>query len=284
MQLTILTFNAALLDVRILNHSVYCPVDSVYTRTPMIARALLSLRPDIIFLQEIFHYKLQKLIHGLLDHEYPYVTGIITPGLKPKLGNELLILSRYPVADVKLVPFNNAPLEEKIFTCKGYYHSTVTIPELGNIELINFHTTAGGMNAHPEHDRMEGIRHSQISQLLSYAGTLDKVILAGDLNAGPQTSIRNYQQVLQAGFIDTFAEVRASGCSWDPENPLVAKGRESHLPAQRIDHIFISAALAESLQPAEARIVLTGSQLEPADTTRPLSDHYGVMTSLRAFA
>ena len=284
MQLSILTFNAALLDVRILNRSVYCPVASVYSRAPMIARALLALQPDIIFLQEIFHYKLQKLIYSLLAHEYPYITGITTPGFKPRLGNELLTLSRFPVAGVKLMRFTRAPMEEKIFTSKGFYHSTVAIPKLGNIDLINFHTTAGGVNTHPEHTRMEDIRHSQISQLLAYAGSLDRVILAGDLNAGPQTSTGNYQQVIQAGFIDSFANEQARGFSWDPENPLVANGNESHLPAQMIDHIFISKNLAGMLRPVTANIVLTGDKDKSTQEIRPLSDHYGVMTIFQTTA
>lgn len=281
MPLSILTFNAALLDVRILNRSVYCPVDSVFSRASMIARALLALQPDIIFLQEVFHYKLQKLIHGLLVHEYPYVTGFTGPGFKPRLGNELLTLSRFPVTSVKQARFNCAPPEEKLFTSKGYHHSSAEIPRLGEIDLINFHTTAGGINAHPEHDRMEDLRHRQINQILSYAGTLDKVILAGDLNAGPQTSIRNYRQVLQAGFIDTYTEVRTDGFSWDPANPLVANGKERHLPAQKIDHIFISNSLGSMLRPLQADIVLTGATAGSAPVIQPLSDHYGVMAILQ---
>ena len=275
MTLSILTYNTALLDVRIFNRSVYCPLDSVYQRAPMIARALLSLRPDIICLQEIFHHQLQTLIATQLGHEFPHLTGFTRPGLKARLGNELLTLSRFPISGVRLVRFTHAPMEEKVFTSKGFYHCVVEIPVLGNIDLINFHTTAGGANTHPEHDRMEAIRENQINQILAYCSQLPGVILAGDLNAGPHTSIRNYEQVLQSGFIDAFATVKAEGFSWDPANPLVANGRESHLPAQRIDHIFISNSLSGSLRPVAAHIVLTGED-DITSGTSPLSDHYGV--------
>lgn len=277
MKLSILTFNAALLDVRILNHSVYCPVGSVYRRTPLIARALLTLRPDIIFLQEIFHYPLQTMVCRQLAHEFPYVSGSTRPGLKARLGNELLTLSRFPVTGIKMVRFKQAPLEEKIFTTKGFYHSTIDIPGLGNIDLINFHTTAGGANVHPEHHRMESLRQKQINQMLAYTRVLERVVLAGDLNAGPHTSVKNYQQVLEGGFIDTFSAVNAEGFSWDPVNPLVADGRERHLPGQKIDHVFISKSLSSLLLPVTAGIVLTGDEESTAEPV-PLSDHYGVMT------
>jgi len=276
MTLSILTYNTALLDIRIFNHSVYCPVDSVSARAPRIARALLPLRLDIICLQEIFHHSLQVLFANQLQHEFPHAAGFARPGLKTRLGNELLTLSRFPVSEVQLIRFTHAPMEEKIFTSKGFYHCTVEIPGLGNIDLINFHTTAGGANTHPEHARMEELRHNQINQILAYSRKLDRVILAGDLNAGPQTSIRNYQQVLQSGYIDAFTSVKTEGYSWDPGNPLVANGRERHLPAQKIDHIFMSKSLSGILRPVAADIVLTGEG-ELAGGLQSLSDHYGVM-------
>ena len=272
MTLSILTFNAALLDVRIFNHSVYCPVGAVHQRTPLIGRALSTLRPDIIFLQEIFHPELQTIICRQLGHEYPYATGRSRPVWQPRLGNELLTLSRFPATGIKMVRFTDAPLEEKIFTSKGFYHSTIELPGLGNIDCINFHTTAGGAHVHPEHDSMDSLRQKQINQILTYTENLERVILAGDLNAGPHTSTKNYQQVLQGGFIDTFSVVNADGYSWDPLNPLVANGKERHLPAQKIDHIFISESLSGLLRPVAAEIVLTGFKENPAELLS-LSDH-----------
>ncbi|MBF8268998.1 MAG: Endo/exonuclease/phosphatase protein [Gammaproteobacteria bacterium] len=270
--LSILTFNAALLDVRIFNHSVYCPVASAPERLQRLIPALVSLRPDIIFLQEVFHRDLQQLLIERLAAEFPYVTGCSSRRSRFRLGNELLTLSRFPLTDEKLIRFQRAAPEEKIFTSKGFYHSTVMIPELGQVNLINFHATAGGVHAQPEHDRMENIRSSQIEQILSYIHALDKVLLVGDLNAGPHTSYRNYWQVLQAGYIDTFTTVGGEGYTWDPDNPLVANGGENHLPPQKIDHIFINSALSRLIMPVTATIVLT-------DTDNPLSDHYGMMTT-----
>lgn len=271
MMLSILTFNAALLDVRIFNRSVYCPVAAVSNRLQRLIPALLSLRPDIICLQEIFHYHLQQQLCRQLADEFPQVTGCVSSGPVLRLGNELLTLSRHSLTAVKLVRFQRAAPEERLFTSKGFYHSTVVLPRLGSVNLINFHTTAGGVHAHPEHDRMETIRQHQIDQILVYAHAMEKVILVGDLNAGPHTSYRNYRQVLQAGFIDSCTVAEGDGYTWDPDNPLVAEGNEQHLPAQRIDHIFISPTLAKMIKPIATSIVL-------CDRNHPLSDHYGIMT------
>jgi len=269
--LSILTFNAALLDVRIFDHSVYCPVASVSHRLQLLSPALLSLRPDIICLQEVFHYHLQQQLCRQLASEFPHVNGCVSSGPGLRLGNELLTLSRHSLTEVKLVRFQRAAPEERLFTSKGFYHSIVVLPGLGSVNLINFHTTAGGVHAHPEHDRMDTIRQNQIDQILAYVQTMEKVVLAGDLNAGPHTSYRNYRQVLMAGFIDSCTVVEGDAYTWDPGNPLVAAGNEQHLPAQRIDHIFISPALARMIKPVDTSIVL-------CDRNHPLSDHYGIMT------
>jgi endonuclease/exonuclease/phosphatase family metal-dependent hydrolase len=268
--LSILTFNAALLDVRLFKRSVYCPVDSVAERLERLAPALLSLRPDIIILQEIFHPDLQSSLHANLAGVYPHIMGGSGSGSRFRLGNELITISRFPLTDGKLIRFQHASPEERIFTSKGFHHCTALIPELGRVDLVNFHATAGGVHAHPEHDRMETIRRRQVEQILAYVQRLDKVILAGDLNAGPHTSYRNYWQVLQAGYIDSFAAAGGDGYTWDPANPLVANGREQHLPAQKIDHVFINASLSRLLMPVESWIVLN-------DRNQPLSDHYGVL-------
>ena len=95
---SLITFNAAMLDVRILKKSVYCPVKLVSLRLPHLANGLLELGADIICLQEIFHPDLQHILYNKLKKEYPYVTGFTRRGFKLRLGNELLTFSRFPVS------------------------------------------------------------------------------------------------------------------------------------------------------------------------------------------
>ncbi|MFQ5661322.1 MAG: endonuclease/exonuclease/phosphatase family protein [Gammaproteobacteria bacterium] len=282
--LSLLTFNTALQNVRILNHSAYCPIKYVNERLFALTTALLELNADIIVLQELFHRDLQGIFYKMLKRRYPYVSGFAGTGLKFRVDNELLTLSRYPLGRGRLVRFRSAVLEEKIFTNKGFFHTPVSLPGMGNIDLINFHTTAGGLIAHPESARVNTIRAQQIDQILDYVNMSRPVILAGDLNAGPQTSTINYRQVISAGFIDTFSVSAKPAISWDPGNPLVAAGKERHLPAQRIDHIFVNGPLTRLLSPVEARIVLNKTRLTTASGAIPLSDHYGVLAVMQPVA
>ena len=148
------------------------------------------------------------------------------------------------------------------------------------IKLVNFHASAGGKKAHPESQEMEDIRSLQIQQILDSLDTKEKVLLVGDLNAGPHTSTENYQQVLQAKFTDAFHSASEGEITWDPVNPLVQFGIESHLPPQRIDHIFINGPLGTRLKPIKTEIILDETILHSPIGKIPLSDHYGVLSHM----
>lgn len=275
--ISILTFNAALQDVRFLGQSFYRPVDFVQDRLAELTKQLKILNADIICLQEFFQTKLQEQFYASLTSLYPYVTGFAKAGFKLRLGNELLILSKFPLKDGKLTRFTHTTIEERFFTSKGMYRINVEIPGMKALQLINFHMTAGGLRNHPEDQHMDAIRSAQIRQLLESVPKDIPVLLAGDLNAGPDSSKINYQEMLQAGLIDAFANGNGSGITWDPENPLVASNKEHHLLPQRIDHIFLNKAGAGKLAPVKSCIVLNGTSVRlPDGRLIPVSDHYGV--------
>jgi len=279
--LKVITFNAAILDVCFFGHSFHRPVGHIELRLRRLARALEESDADIVFLQEMFHRYRQESMCRMLPKCYPFVRGFASAGWKLRLGNELLVLSRFPISDGKLIRFKDAPAEELRHTSKGFYHVQSELPKVGNVNFINFHMSAGGKHKHPQSRVMEAIRQKQIEQLLDYTRGLNKIMLAGDLNAGPETSSNNYQRFISAGYHDLFAAVAAQGISWDPANPLVARGAESHLPAQRIDHVFADKLLFDCLQVIEAKIIFTDHCVITSDSAVPLSDHYGLSVNLR---
>ena len=278
--LKVITFNAAILDVCIFGYSFYRPLEFIQQRLQHLAIALEQSDADIIFLQELFHRDYQDTLFHALKKSYPYVLGHAPPGLKLRLGNELLIFSRFPLTDGKLVRFNHAPAEELRHTSKGFYHARVELPASGTLNLINFHMSAGGKHLHPQSNIMETIRQKQIEQLLDYSQSLNQTLLAGDLNAGPEVSSKNYEQILGSNYYDLFSLSGAKGISWDPENPLVKLGNESHLPAQRIDHIFADSDLFQKLKVADANIVFDDHCVSTSNQAIPLSDHYGLSINL----
>lgn len=278
----ILTFNAAIQDIRFFGRSFYCPVGHIKERITALAEKLLETGADVICLQEMFHRPLQDRLYNRIKHHYPYVCGFAAKGFKLRLGNELLIFSRFPLAGGNLIHFDTAVPEEIRYTSKGFFHTTVILEGHGNnIELINFHMTAGGVREHPESEKMNDIRARQIDQILNYAGPMDRIILAGDLNAGPHSSLQNYLQLGHADYVDTFNLPGEEGYTWDPANPLVARGNEAHLPPQRIDHIFVHSRLHERTHVHNTEIVLNEICIETETGNIPLSDHYGVLASLQ---
>lgn len=279
-KLSILTLNAAIQDLRLFSRSLYCPVPHSQERLAALPEELRAVAADIVCLQEMFHPDLQHRLHQSVRDEYPFAAGFAAtrPGLR--LMSEFLVLSRFPINAGRLHRFAVATPEELMFTSKGYHDFSVTVAGLGTVEMLNFHLTAGGLRAHPQSPAMERIRERQVRQIIAHADGRHSFILAGDLNAGPQSSTHLYRQVLEAGYVDAFAEAGGDGISWDPANPLVAGGREHPLPPQRIDHVFLSRSLAERLKPAAARIVLSDCRVEAEGTPVPVSDHYGVLTVL----
>jgi len=279
-RLRIGTFNAAIQDIRLLGRSWYCPVAWPRERLRQLPAALESLDADIICLQEMFHRPLQDWLCHALASGFPHVAGLQPRNPALRLGNELLVLSRHPLTGARLHRFSHAAREERLFTSKGFLHVQARIPGLGSVDLVNFHTTAGGARAHPESPAMEAIRARQIAQILDVAVPLPLAFLVGDLNAGPQSSTHIYKEVATHGFVDAFAAGGGDGMTWDPVNPLVARGRESHLPAQQIDHVFLSPALAERMEPMSARVTLREHCVITPEGNMPCSDHYAVVTEL----
>lgn len=279
---SLLTINAAIQDVRLFSRSVYRPIRHTVERLRGLAGQIRNLDPDIICIQEMFHHDLQYRFHTLLRDRYPYMAGLGRAGFKSRLDNELLVVSKFPLASGSLSRFRHAALEERLFTSKGFHRTEVSLPGAGTIRLINFHMTAGGIRRHPESLRMEYIRALQIRQLLdSLDGTMP-TLLVGDLNAGMETSRANYEEIISRGFIDAFLGCGGKGVTWDPDNPLVANHGEHHLPAQRIDHVFLDSFATDLLVAEKGRIVMNDACVSlPGGEKIPVSDHYGVLVHFR---
>ena len=280
---SILTINTALQDIQILGHSVYRPIAYIRQRLSELVIQIRKLDPDIVCLQELFHHNLQHKFYQLLEDRFPYACGFARKGLKFRLGNELITLSKFPVKNSVFIRFDDAALEEKIFTSKGFFKMTVEIPGSGDFQLINFHMTAGGLRLHPENPVMETIRSSQIQQVIGHSLPAMPAILAGDLNAGPGASKKNYDEMINAGFTDTFAVANGNGISWDPDNPLIKWHGEYHLPPQRVDHIFINQPAEKIIKPSSAKIVMDHAGIRLTNGKKiPVSDHYGVLVTFES--
>ncbi len=280
--ISILTFNAGLLDVRVLGLPVHRPLPNVDERLNTLIAGLREIAADIVCLQEVYHRRHQRRLARQLHDLYPHCAGLRRHSVR--LGCDLMILSRYPVLASRQIRFLRAMPEESLFTNRGLQEVSIGWPDFGRLRLVHLHTSAGGLFRHPESAPAEAIRMQQLDQALALAaGTPhDPVLLVGDFNAGPEASRFQYQRILGARYSDAFLVGGGQGISWDPSNPLVARGKEWHLPPQRIDHLFLNNRAAELLRPVDARIVFDEPRVRLAGGVRlPLSDHYGVLVRLR---
>ena len=185
--------------------------------------------------------------------------------------------------------YRNQTVLERLLSPRGLLSCEIDLPDLGPCQLINIHTTAGGLIRHPEAPRTESLRRRQIEQTIRIAGGNPDCILliAGDLNAGPEASAGNYEQLSRAGYIDCFTQRPGQDTgemtiTWDPENALNDKGPFPNSPPQRVDHVFVRKA------DAGVPVLVTGARIEMTEPVVSLpdgrsvtpSDHYALVVEL----
>lgn len=278
-----LTLSTFLLEVRLFGRlPVYPPAPWSEKRLAALPAALAATGADIIALQEVYRQPHRRFLAEALATDYPHTAGLEHLGIP--LGTGLMVLSRHPLAEVEVVEFRTALVEERIAIRKGLLDCRVCIPDLGTLRVIDFHLVAGGLAGHPEGHRGETCRGGQIEELATRAGTGndESVVLLGDLNAGAQASPTNHRQMLDAGFRDAVAEAGGRDLvSWDPGNPLITGERNRSLPPQRMDQILIRKAGSVHLTAKAAAIVLAGRTIDVGEAAPvPLSDHYGVAVDI----
>lgn len=276
--LSLLTFNLGLLEAL---GGWFCPVPHVPERLRAQASALHESGADVVLLQEIYRSEHRRALASHLRDVYPYTSSPEEPaGLN--FGSGLLILSRFPV-ESRFCLFRSTTLEEQWFVRKGLIDATVAVPGAGPVRVLNTHTTAGGVFRHPQAIATDSIRDAQISELCARLGGSIATVLAGDFNTGPGVSPSNYNALLSAGLIDTWASLNhVEAPTWDPMNVLNRSGPHRHCPPQRIDHVFLRATdQAAGVRVTSSEVALLKPVVRLSNDQRvTLSDHYAVSTTL----
>eukprot|EP01034_Spumella_vulgaris_P025773 gene25773-32264_t len=145
----------------------------------------------------------------------------------------------------------------------------------------------------PESGKADAGREYALTQTINAAkkckaaGSLP--ILIGDFNCAPDTSALNYQQIVNAGYRDTYIEaeqnkVLSANChtyTWDPENVLNKGGVHGHCPPQRVDHVFLPQGEATFGKVTHCDVVFSEKIVTlPSGQLCSLSDHYGVVVEV----
>ncbi len=279
----LLTWNTGLLRIRAFGRTLMEPAPYVEERAAHLAGALRRVDADIVALQEIYKARHKRQLVESLADLYPHVWHRRTAG-EIRLDSGLMILSRWPIAGGGAEAFRVNTPEERWFTHRGLLWAEVTTPDVGRLRVVTFHATAGGVTAGPEAPRTDRRRAAQIDQILDVArrGGDGRVVLMGDLNAGPEASPANYRRLLDGGYVDLAAAAGGPGlATWDIDQPLNRGGARAYRRPQRIDHLLLPRDLARRFRVTAAEVVLREAVVPvPGGGRVPVSDHYGLACTL----
>lgn len=291
--LKVLTFNAWLLPF---------VASDIPERTRAMAGSIFFTGADIVALQEVWSDSTKiQIASDLARWGYRYSTSTPRNLFTPHgfLGNGLLIASKYPLgSEVRSLIFSNNVRFEEYFAAKGAILTSVVLPEVGEISLFNAHlgTVSFNMTSQTYNFIQRAAQQTQIQELRNFLferaraplviGCLDgnfhheewSPSLRRHLSGVPSANWRELTAL--SGLQDTYHWIHnsepyaAMTCDYD-NNSNNASQCESHQPNEYLDYVLVTAA-QNSLRPTTSSIVLREPILS---TGRPLSDHYGVMTT-----
>lgn len=267
-----MTFNVGLTRL-IFTPFNYNFVPRVAERVAILPGALRAELADVICLQEVFESRLFKKLRAELRESYPYAYH---DNKGWKLFNKgLAIFSKYPFEHIGEVGFKTIGVEK--FVRKG----ASVVRFLGgphkDLVLANVHFPYGGYVGTAQAFapivtlRNRAIEH--LHQVLERVGSL--VVMAGDFNFGPTVAEQNYEYLLSLGYTNVTGEA----VSWDPKNPL--NKLFPLVKEHALDHIFVNTRFGERLGEFTHRVLFTEPVPLHHGGTTHLSDHYGVMATVR---
>lgn len=207
-ELSVLSFNAGLLEYKLCGLRVYQNPPFTQRRLHHIPAALLATEADIICLQEIYGEAHADFIIESTRHKLPFV-GRRTSGGRFSLHNGLMVLSKFPIVHTHFHKFEDVTYIERCFASKGMLEVAIDVPSIGVIAVFNIHLASGAVD--PESRYVEDVRAAEIRQLLKACdaaadrGLVPLVI--GDLNAAPHLCASNYKCFVERGWRDCWLHV-----------------------------------------------------------------------------
>jgi endonuclease/exonuclease/phosphatase family metal-dependent hydrolase len=128
------------------------------------------------------------------------------------------------------------------------------------------------------------VREAQARELLDYVARTSEpglpAVLLGDMNARPGSAV--HRAILQAGFVDTWAEAGRGSGSTCCQDTLLANGRSR--ASERIDYVFVRGGAARAA--VEASRLVLNRRVPRWDGEGLLwpSDHFGVLSTVSFLA
>ena len=209
--LRILTLNVGLLEIDLPLLRKITLIKGKSIRIQAITHILREHSHDVILLQEVGLPAQKQLIENL-KNEFPYHA---THHARKLFSSNLLILSRIPLSNVTFVPYTSQTYFESWGIQKGILCATINWNNT-DYHIINTHLVASGTEQRDTSSSALRVRNDQINQIKLYVEKTytadDHVIIGGDFNMGPQTSIENYQNILNT-FKDCMEHIHEMMCT-----------------------------------------------------------------------
>jgi endonuclease/exonuclease/phosphatase family metal-dependent hydrolase len=239
---------------------------AVTKRAPSIAEIGRRLNAfDVVNVQEDFNYNGYLYNYG---NSHPFRTQ--TKGGVP-FGDGLNTLSRYPLHDVRRIPWNNCTGAD-CFTPKGFTYARMKIARNTYVDLYNVHANAYN-HLSAAAARRENIR--QLSAFITEKSRGQAVIVMGDLNAHYSYRYDNVHQLLtDNGLKDAWVVLMNRdrlpvSVNDIPSSQILLLDNQS----ESIDKIMYRSNDQIELNISDYQLA---SELFKDDRKTPLSDHHPV--------
>lgn len=214
---------------------------------------LQPLMPDILCLQEVGDDELTKKIWNLYRPEKLKVLHAYDSGL--------LILSRFPVLDHKILTYHSfSPLERK--DERKAIIAKIQINE-HSITVANTHL------AWREIDR--AVRQEQIHELIDTVKQMKlPALITGDLNDIPESS--PLEETRMAGYKNLLERYQTGAITWDNQN-LFIQSHNVKFQNRQIDYLLTHESLKHFLRPKSCSVIFNQARNQMMYP----SDHYGLI-------
>lgn len=248
-------------------------------RIQLFADAVGKKKPDILFMQEVvgtpddpnYPDPRAKIIDAL-GSGYQAVFGNFLAGPIDDPGLGQLTVTKLPIT---------AKENHKVSAIRSVQHIALTTDH-GTVDIYNAHLEGGGAVLETGDDASVAEMDEVIEFIDQTRDGEGPVILAGDLNATPDSP--SIQRLIEAGFTDALAQAGDATCAkqGDPgctDSRIPLGDNPRNLTDERIDYVFVKSG-GRVIDVKDAKVFLPAPIDIGGGHTLYVSDHIGLIVHL----
>ncbi|AGZ41363.1 endonuclease/exonuclease/phosphatase family protein [Actinoplanes friuliensis] len=231
--------------MRVLTYNLWGRRGDWPARRAVMAAELRRLQPDLAVLQETVVLDGYDQVVDLLGADY----HVVHQQGRTADGTGASIASRWPVTDVRQ---HYLHVTSRVDTAEPWIGSVVLVdveapPPYGRILLTHFKPSWQFALAHER--ELQAVAPARLVEQAVAADAPDHVILAGDFDAAPESSMVRFWSGRQSlgetsvAYRDAWEDANGveGGLTFVPENPLREQGDIRFEIGRRIDYVFVRA-------------------------------------------